>query len=619
MSLLVWLPLTDNTENQGLLSLPTPWESRSKETGGKIGQYCYTDRAIYHLTDEPLNNQWSIACWVKSTSWSVNNDIIICKNSSESTNCQFYFSIINGASLNLGINGGAGNGAGSQAYTFSTNTWYHVAATYDGSNYAMYVNGEKIKSGTYSSTMSTGLLNLCIGCKSTNAAGTSSTGNANKRLNDVRIYDEALSPLEIKRLSQGLVVHYPLNNNGLGNENIALNTQNLNITSAKTNKYCYKRGTSTLVLRSDGFYEAKCTASWAGLSVWANQFNFAVGDKLTYSFYIYGNGSTRAFSFYPMMFDSGGTRDTSTGIPISLDGGTYTTVNAKAFTSCSNIIPERHYVTFEWNSAVKAIIDNGGSIELSIQVHGTWSTGDWVCVFAPKLEYGEKPTPYTLSSSDYSDNIIVYDCSGYNRNLTTFNSPTISPDAPRYSASTQFNGSNQLASSTTVRTGLVGDCALTMSAWIYWDLDSWRSDYVGIFGNNTYSTNAGIWMLIYNGRPDFDTWNQRYIATNSISVKTWHHIVIVKEPGALSTTTKIYVDGALVAGSGTTTNAPNYVDNGIFIARSSNSAARHFPGKISDVRLYATALSADDVKALYEDSAYIASNGTGYAYEFVEG
>jgi len=67
-----------------------------------------------------------------------------------------------------------------------------------------------------------------------------------------------------------------------------------------------------------------------------------------------------------MMYNSAGTRDTSTGLPISIDGGSYTTSNAKAFGNTTAATPEYHYVTFEWNSAVANIIANGGSIELSI-------------------------------------------------------------------------------------------------------------------------------------------------------------------------------------------------------------------------------------------------------------
>ena len=179
MSLKIWLPFDKDLENIGLLNTPDFSLKRfTQEVGGKIGQHCYTDCGILHFSEDFLENQWSLTCWVKSTSWGTYNDIIFCKNNNQSTNCQFYLSIIGGKTFNLGINGGSSDGAGGYSYTFNSNTWYHVAATYDGLNYAMYINGDKVKFGTYNSEKPSGLINLGIGCRSTNANGTDQTGGS---------------------------------------------------------------------------------------------------------------------------------------------------------------------------------------------------------------------------------------------------------------------------------------------------------------------------------------------------------------------------------------------------------------------------------------------------------
>lgn len=218
MSLKVWLPLIEDTKNQGLLNLPTPWDARTRDIGGKLGQYCYSDNAIYHIENEWLGNEWSLACWVKSSSWGQYNDIILCKNTTSSNKTQFYLSIIGGTWLNISC-----NSSGETLkinYTFDTNIWYHIAATYDGTTLKLYLNGNEIGTKAYTSTQEIGMNNLGIGCRSTNATGTSVTGGASKRMNDVRIYDHCLSPLEVKQISQGLILHYPLNNNGWGQENL---------------------------------------------------------------------------------------------------------------------------------------------------------------------------------------------------------------------------------------------------------------------------------------------------------------------------------------------------------------------------------------------------------------
>lgn len=209
MSLRVWLPLIENTDNQGISSLNTfSYNTLIQQTDGKLGK-CYSGQSIYHLENDFLSNEWSLCAWVKSAGWSQYNDIILCKNTSSADNCQFYFSIINGATLNFAVN--TGSSGLTFNYTFATNTWYHVAATYNGSEYALYINGEQKKKQTISTTAKTGMNNLGINCRSTNTAGTSQTGDGGKKLNDVRIYDHALSAAEVHEISQGLVLHYKLN------------------------------------------------------------------------------------------------------------------------------------------------------------------------------------------------------------------------------------------------------------------------------------------------------------------------------------------------------------------------------------------------------------------------
>lgn len=197
----VWLPYTQDQRMVGLS--PTSAASYSSvsivdgsPTGGKCGSGC----KIFHTATEEFGNSWTIATWVNSAGWSQYNDIISCKNTSASTYCQWYFSIVNAKTFNLGINGGSSTV--SVSYNFSANTWYHVAATYDGNNdgkYALYINGDCVKSGTYTSSMYTGCTNVCAVCRATDARGTVPTAGTSKT-SDFRIYDHALMDWEIKDL-----------------------------------------------------------------------------------------------------------------------------------------------------------------------------------------------------------------------------------------------------------------------------------------------------------------------------------------------------------------------------------------------------------------------------------
>ena len=78
-----------------------------------------------------------------------------------------------------------------------------------------------------------------------------------------------------------------------------------------------------------------------------------------------------------------------------------------------------------------------------------------------------------------------------------------------------FNGSSSIITSSD-NVGISGDVAYSISFWMYWAGDTWTADYVGIVGWGSMSINSGAYAIIYNGRPDLDFWNQRYIANNQL-------------------------------------------------------------------------------------------------------
>jgi hypothetical protein len=82
--------------------------------------------------------------------------------------------------------------------TLSANTWYHIALTWDGTNYVVYVDGIEKASDTY-----TGLSTL-----NSSLADIGNDGNTGWRteafqgkLDDVRIYDRALSQSDVNDLA----------------------------------------------------------------------------------------------------------------------------------------------------------------------------------------------------------------------------------------------------------------------------------------------------------------------------------------------------------------------------------------------------------------------------------
>ena len=92
----------------------------------------------------------------------------------------------------------------------------------------------------------------------------------------------------------------------------------------------------------------------------------------------------------------------------------------------------------------------------------------------------------------------------------------------------------------------------------------------------------------------------------------WHHFAITGD----GTTTKLYIDGEFKA------NAKTYrgiTGTTIYLNGWDSGTNYNFNGQLSDFRLYATVLSADDIKRLYEVSASVSKNGSMLGYEMKEG
>lgn len=567
MSLKIWLPFDKDLENMGLLNIPNfSLKGFTQEIGGKIGQHCYTDCGIIHFSEDFLENQWSLTCWVKSTSWGAYNDIILCKNNNQSTNCQFYLSIINGKSFNLGINGGSSNGAGSYSYTFNNNTWYHVAATYDGLNYAMYINGDKVKFGTYNSEKPSGLINLGIGCRSTNANGTSQTGGVQKRLNDIRIYDHCLSPLEIKQISQGLVLHYKFDSGFGGNEII------LDYPAEKT-----------LTISSD---EGNVYSSYYYFSSYGQDF--------------YKNN---IFNLIKVSFDYETIEATPSG-----------TSKVALYPQINTAMGNAHYVYPEPNET--------GHVEQIYRL--TTGQANYTSSFRLRFRFlyaiqGAKCKIFNVKI-ELDPNLVasfIQDSSGYNHNGTIFGSIQYKKDSGKNSQSIYIPSGNQDYIVTNQEIGNFSE-GITMSIWFKSTCITPGNNYHSLFNiatgtqqyeNSVYKTGYYRSGMVINGT--------RYVAnTNNTNLLdgNWHMLTTTYDGIAL----KRYVDGILKS----TSNIEGIPDItlckfmcGHYGTNTSYYAKEAF---LNDARIYVTALSQEDISKLYQTNLSIDNLDKIHTFELKE-
>ncbi len=142
----------------------------------------------------------TVAVWIKPTTSAV-KEIILKGNTWATGNYELFQN-------NLNVSWRLNNNAITSTTTtnpLSTSNWNHLVATYDKSASSMkiYVNGKLEKSDTYSTSLTPNNEPLHI------AAYSDGSYDFNGQIDDVRIYNYALTPLQVKQLyNEGAAIRF---------------------------------------------------------------------------------------------------------------------------------------------------------------------------------------------------------------------------------------------------------------------------------------------------------------------------------------------------------------------------------------------------------------------------
>lgn len=212
MSLIHWWPLNGDTKDYGINNLNGSLiGSTSFDNAGKIGRCLLADTgSLYsgrgvtipsNLVNELSGKDYSFCAWVKVNGSHVHYEGAIISSGNWNNSCWAF---------GLNQDNTAINPAGSWyntsyvSYAFEVGKWYHIVSVQkSGTNY-VYVNGSLVGSVGHSPISQSDASDTCIG-RETYAGG---YFGFNGYINDVRIYNHALSVKEVKEISKGLVLHY---------------------------------------------------------------------------------------------------------------------------------------------------------------------------------------------------------------------------------------------------------------------------------------------------------------------------------------------------------------------------------------------------------------------------
>ena len=239
MALRVWLPLNDGTlKNIGISNIKVTNNGATVNDSGKIGKCFNFDGNDYIGGTYTLSNTMTFAAWVYfNLSVPAGKHVFDARTSSGTGYQPIYI-----ANSRIQI-GGSGSSYTYFDYVWQPNTWYHICVTHDATEGKCYVNGELI--GTAAASKGFNLANSA--CNFTLGSRCNQSNYSNVKLNDIRIYDHCLSPKEVKEISQGLVVHYKLDDisrgiidcSGYGNDGEIYGTLSTSTQETRYGKGCF--------------------------------------------------------------------------------------------------------------------------------------------------------------------------------------------------------------------------------------------------------------------------------------------------------------------------------------------------------------------------------------------
>ena len=566
----IWLPLTGDLIQQGLSNVTITNVGATVDSSGKIGK-CYSfdgsDDGIRidgDILPQLQKGDFSICFWLFSND-AGNRSIYIATTPAS----DWGFSIEKTTTNKLRVYW-QNNPDFNSSLDIPDQQWCHIAVVIKDGNCYCYKNGEKLAERTSGDMTPAKLSRTWIYAQLGRDTRTGSTVLKGK-MNDFRWYDHALSQKEVKELSKGLVLHYPLNKNTTytslidktANYNI-YNNYKVTASLTATGETYLGSPVRRLSMTPDDNHLSNFKTSLGSHGVYNWHRTFSASTK--YVFWIYYKPVSH------MDVRVGGTASNISGwteIPPKAVGDGWYVVGQYRDGSVTSDKSDSIFVSFYSPTA-----ETGIPILIDFACP---TLVQWLTEIQPSINYG--------------GNNIVYDCSGYCNNATIINTLHTANDTPKYQASTQFD-----TTSTKIKLPVMSFTGMANSytfAWWQYNTSTGNMPWGFSDGNrlNCYHCSPLCWNTGDGSSNQFKD-GSTIIAPTTVQ-NGWHHMVVTGD----GTATKLYIDGVY---RGTATTYKALTGTQIWISGWDSGTSYTFNGsKESDFRIYATALSADDIAELY--------------------
>lgn len=286
MSLIHWWPLNGDTNDYGTNPIHGTIIGTASvtSTNGKIGKCLSAGTGSQitagvsvptNLVNELSGSDYSFSVWVKPKGTHVHYNGTFISSGNWNNKCWAF-----GISQNNDKVDVACNGYNKYInYSFTVGNWYNIISVQKGTTNTVYVNGVLVGTTTQTAIYQSDASNLCIG-RETYANGYFSF---NGNINDVRIYDHALSLKEIKDISKCLIVHYSLNFEDKMNLDGTYPSSALTWDSVDNSGYQGTTGYHNITINSTDTIIGKASAKFNGSSSYIEKFIPGNSPAYTYA------------------------------------------------------------------------------------------------------------------------------------------------------------------------------------------------------------------------------------------------------------------------------------------------------------------------------------------------
>lgn len=614
MPLRAWYPLNGSAVNMGAgafeltqTTAPTWATGKTAAQALNAGAFKWTAAQTAGILN---NEEFSYACWfyvdaASGTSASDYKKIFGAEGGTNSSNRKFtcgQYPTVNGFHVSS-WNGSSLISCCRIDDALPSYQWTHICYSYKKGTINIYINGALRQSTA-----------LTMNNSSYSAETPVIWNYTGRRLQDVRIYDHALSQKEVAELAKGLMIHYTLDNpytTGIYNFYSGTNARGNPATTSFS---------VTKLANEDG-YNYKLTRTGTTSNYYANirfpavsRASITAGKKYTWSAKIRVHTWTAGtFTLRSAIaandYTNGGVRAADTSL---VDNQWRQISRTITLTEGMKIGSKFYYIT---DTAYNESTESSKGYMAPLVEFYTSNQNSEGTTYDMDFDLKEVQLIESDSFPGWVDNTMasntVRDNTGRGNDATCSGSVTTATGSPRNLRAFQFTGGaclwpvpDPIKSTTT---------EFTISLWF----KTTTVSATQCIWNGRTTTGAAVAIFIINSSLRIDDSNQTSV-NPSLAANTWYHLAVTWKSGGNKV---IYLNGeqntSVAAGTLSKSNA------NASIGRSSSgdylSSSNYFSGQMSDFRIYATALTAAQIKELYNAPISVANTGACLSEQFTEG